>query len=130
MRKIVYSVVCLSMFILSACNSQDTPEPTTQQKLLGKWKLQKEIDEYYQPTTVLLETEDIPGEPGDSIVFKNDGNVYAYSPVYGNDVTTYKILNDTTIEIEDVIYIFNDPATTELYLYQEYFQPTGNEKYV
>ena len=129
MKKIVYSVVCLSIFMLSACNSKDITEPTTEQQLLGTWRFQKEINEFYQPTNVLLETEEIPGEPGDSIVFKNDGKVYSYSTVYGEEVTTYQLFNDTTIEIEDEIYKIRKLTTTELYLYNEYVQPV-DEKYV
>ena len=130
MRKIVYSVVCLSVILLAACQSKDVPELTTQEKLMGKWKLQKEIDEYYQPQPVLLETEEIAGLDGDSIVFKNDGNVYAYSPIYGNDVTNYQVLNDTTVEIEDELYRIRKLTATELYLYNEYIEPTADEKYI
>ena len=130
MKKIIYSVVCLSLFILAACNGKDTPEPTTQQKLLGKWRVQKEIDEYYQPVTTLLETEQIDGQPGDSIVFKTDGNVYSYSPTYGDDFTNYEVLNDTTVKIEDELYMIRKLTTTELYLYNDYVNQMGNERYV
>jgi hypothetical protein len=130
MRKIIYSVVCLCMLGLAACNSHDDPEPTTAQKLLGKWKLQKEVDESYQPMNVLINTDETMGEPGDSVVFKNDGNVFVYSPTYGEDVTTYEILNDTTVKIEDEMYRIRKLTTTELNLYWEDVYPALNSREV
>lgn len=131
MKKIIYSVVCLSLFLLAACQGKDnTPEPTTQQKLLGKWRVQKEIDEYYQPVNTLLETEQIDGQAGDSIVFKTDGNVYSYSPTYGDDFTNYEVLNDTTVKIEDELYMIRKLTPAELYLYNEYTNQAANERYV
>jgi len=130
MKKIIYSVVCLSLFMLAACQSKDMPEPTTQQKLLGKWRVQKEVDEYYNPIPRLLETEEILGDPGDSIVFKTDGNVYSYSPTYGDDFTNYEILNDTTVKIEDELYMIRKLTASELYLYNEYINTAADEKYI
>lgn len=130
MKKLIYSVVCLSLLVLVACQKDDAPEPTTQQKLLGKWQVQKVIDEYYKPVNVLLESDEVQGLPGDSVVFKADGNVYTYSPVYGDDFTDYELLNDTTLRIEDEVYIIRKLTASELYLYNEDIDAVANEKYI
>ena len=129
MRKVILAMFGLSLFILSSCRHDD-PEPTTQQKLLGAWKLQKAVDEYYKPMTVLMETDETLGEPGDSVVFKNDNTVHTYSPIDGEDQTTYQVLNDTTIRIEDELYKIRKLTPSELNLYQELAYPATNEKYV
>lgn len=130
MKNIIYSILGLSLFALISCQNDDVPEPTTQQKILGAWKLQKAVDEYYQPVNTLIETDEYLGVAGDSVVFKSDNMVYSYSPVEGNDETTYQILNDTTIRIEDELYKIRKLSATELNLFQEHLEPAVDERYI
>ncbi|HEY0680180.1 MAG TPA: hypothetical protein VGD17_17970 [Chitinophagaceae bacterium] len=130
MRKVVFSIVSLSLFLLCACQADDSPTPSTSQMILGKWRLQKAIDEYYHPVNVLLETENVDGEIGDSVIFKSNNEVYSYSLAHGEEVTTYEILNDTTIKIEDELYKIRRLTNQELHLYMEETDPVLDERYI
>jgi hypothetical protein len=131
MKKLIFSIFSLSLLTLASCQrDDDPPAPSAAQQILGKWRLQKAIDEYYHPVNTLIDTDEIIGEPGDSVVFKSDNKVYVYSPTDGDDVTSYLLLNDTTIRIEDEIYKIRKLDARELYLYQEYVQQQIDERYV
>ena len=129
MRKVIFSILGLCLFALVSCQKDDTPEPTTQAKLLGKWKIDRIIEEYYKPVNTLIDTEETDGREGDAVEFKSNGVVYVYSEIDGDDETTYQLLNDTTIEIEDEIYKIRKLTPTELNLYQEYEEPGMNERF-
>ena len=130
MRKVIFSILGLCLFTLVSCQKDDTPEPTTQGKLLGKWKIDRIIEEYYKPVNTLLDTEETPGRDGDAVEFKSNGVVYVYSEIDGDDETTYEVLNDTTVKIEDEIYKIRKLTPTELNLYQEWEEPGMNEKFI
>lgn len=129
MRKVIFSVFGLCLFALVSCQKEDTPD-TTQQKILGKWKIDKIIEEYYKPVGTLVDTEEIDGREGDAVEFAPNGVVYVYSALDGDDETDYEILNETTIRIEDEVYTIKTLTATELYLYQEWAEPGMNEKNV
>ncbi|HYF29560.1 MAG TPA: hypothetical protein VD993_00425 [Chitinophagaceae bacterium] len=130
MKKIILAMCCLSAVVLTSCQADDTPEPTTQQKLLGKWRVQKVVDEYYKPVNTLVETDEIIGAAGDSVVFKSNNEVYSYSDTEDDGVSPYRILDENTIEIEDEIYKIKTLTNTELYLHLDHTQQAINERYV
>jgi hypothetical protein len=129
MKKIILAMLCVSVVAAASCKRDDA-EPKTADKLLGAWRLQKAVDEYYQPVNTLVDKEVTMGTAGDSVVFKNDNTVYSYSPVDGNYATTYEILNETTIEIEDELYEIKKLTNSELYLYQDHTEAATNTRYV
>lgn len=130
MRKVIFSILCLSLLAMVSCQKDDIPEPTTEQKLSGKWKLQRVVEEYYQPINTLIDSEETPGREGDAVEFKANGIVHVYSLIDGDDETTYEILNDTTMLIEDEMYKIRKLTSTELNLFQDYVEPGGDERYV
>lgn len=130
MRKVIFSILGLMMLTLVACQSKDTLEPTTEQKLAGKWKIERVIDEYYKPVNTLVDSEETAGREGDAVEFKANGIVYVYSEIDGDDETTYQILNDTTVKIEDEVYIIKKLTATQLDLLQDYTEPGTDERYV
>src|SRR5688572_16665160 len=104
MKKIIL-MLCLPALMLTSCQRDDEdPQPTTAQKILGAWKVDRAIDEDYHPINTLVDLEEYVGLPGDSVVFKTDGLVYTYSDVDGNDETDYIVVDDKTIKIEDELY--------------------------
>lgn len=129
MRKVIFSILGLCLFTLVSCQKDDIPEPTTQAKLLGRWKIDRIIEEYYKPVNTLIDTEETDGREGDAAEFAPNGVVYVYSVIDGDDETTYELLDDTTIKIEDEIYKIRKLTTTELNLYQEWEEPGMNERF-
>jgi len=128
MKKIILAMLCATA-VLVACKRDDV-SPRTADKILGTWRLQKAVDEYYQPMNTLVDKEETIGLPGDSVVFKSNNEVYTYSPVDGNDMTTYEVLNETTLKVEDETYEIKKLTNNELYLYQDHKEPAVNTRYV
>lgn len=129
MRKIMFSILGLCLLALVSCQ-KDSPEPTTQQKISGVWKMEKAIDEYYRPVNTLIDTDETTGRDGDAVEFKDNGVVYIYSKIDGDDQTTYEILSDNTIKIEDEIYTITKLTATELNLFQDHTEPGSDERFV
>lgn len=129
MKKII-AMLCLSALVLASCQKDDAPGPSTAEKLLGTWKLQKATDEHYHPINTLESTDEVIGTVGDSVVFKSNGDLYTYSPTEGNDKTTWELLNETTIKIEDEVYEIKDLTTTTLFLFMDETRPALNDRYV
>lgn len=129
MRKVFYSILGLCLLALVSCQKDDA-EPTTLQKLSGVWKIEKVIDECYQPVNTLIDREETAGRDGDAVEFKDNGVVYVYSKIDGDDQTTYEVLNSNTIKIEDEIYTITRLTTTELNLLQDYTEPGTDQRFV
>ena len=128
MRKVIFSILGVTLLVLAACQSKDTPE-TTEQRLSGRWKMEKVIEEYYRPVNTLIDTEEIRGR-GDEVEFKPNGVVLVFSAIDGDSETTYEILNDTTILVEDEVYVIKKLTSTELLLFQDITEPGSDERFV
>ena len=130
MKKIIL-MLCLPALMLTACQrDDDDPEPTTAQKILGAWKLDRDIEEDYHPINTLVDVDEIVGLPGDSVVFKTNGIVYTYSDVVGQDETDYIVLDEKSIKIEDEIYEIKTLSDKELFLYLEEKDQVQNTRFV
>ena len=130
MKKIIL-MLCLPALMLTSCQrDDDDPEPTTAQKILGAWKVDRAIDEDYHPINTLVDLEEYVGLPGDSVVFKTDGLVYTYSDVDGNDETDYIVVDDKTIKIEDELYEIKTLTDKELFLFLEEKDQTLYKRFV
>jgi predicted nucleotidyltransferase len=130
MRKVIFSILGVTLLALFACQSKDTPEPSIEQKLAGRWKIEVIIEEFYKPVNTLVESELTHGRDGDAVEFKPNGVLYVYSEIDGDDETTYEILNDTTIRIEDEVYVIKKLVDAELVLEQDHTEPGANERFV
>lgn len=128
MRKVFYSILGLCLLTLVSCQ-KDSAE-TTLQKLSGVWKMEKVIDEYYRPVNTLIDSDETPGRDGDAVEFKDNGVVHVYSKIEGDDETTYELLNDNTIKIEDEIYTITKLTSAELNLLQDHTEPGSDERFV
>ena len=130
MKKIIL-MLCLPALVLTACQKDDDdPGPTAAQKILGAWKLDRDIEEDYHPINTLVDVDEIVGLPGDSVVFKTNGIVYTYSDVVGNDQTDYIVIDEKTIKIEDEIYEIKTLTDKELFLYIDEKDPVQNTRFV
>jgi hypothetical protein len=123
---------CVLFIALASCNRVDpiSSEDVVKEKLLGKWQFQRGIDESYNQAGALISYEEEIGTPGDSGIFKSNNLLYDYRTVGNNvieEVTEYRIVNDTTINIDEEDYKIRKLTDTELYLYQEEFDGRLNE---
>ncbi|WP_205510164.1 lipocalin family protein [Longitalea arenae] len=124
MKKICVIALCISILITGGCNRNDDLQQfaATRAMLLGKWQLDKSIEEYYKPVPVLQEREETSGTTGDTVIFKNDNLVYAYrtlSTGVEEEIFEYTLVNDSTVIIDDEAWRIRQLTAHELTLYQE-----------
>ena len=99
------------------------------EKILGKWKVLKFEDEYYQPCDKLVDNDVLNAGPEDSVVF--DRNImHAYSSLFGMEVLPYEVMNDDTINIESERYTIRMLTDKEFSVYSETTDTISNEKFV
>ncbi|THU31126.1 hypothetical protein FAM09_29010 [Niastella caeni] len=131
MKKLQTITICVSLIMMVACEREDSLQPNTNKALLlGKWQLEKTIDEFYQPVNVLKAHEETPGEPGDSVVFKNDNQVYSYQTVatgVDEEVYDYEWVTDSIIKVDGERYTIRKLTTTTLVLYKEETDNNGRD---
>jgi hypothetical protein len=103
MKKKIMVFSFITAFILTACNkSGDKPALTTQEKILGKWKVNTIVEE--ESISGTPQTSTYNGLPDDYIDFREDGKVY-YNTFGGLDTFTYRVVNDQFL-IQDVVDTF------------------------
>ncbi|HYE56322.1 MAG TPA: hypothetical protein VD996_15845 [Chitinophagaceae bacterium] len=127
MKNIIFSLLCLSVIMLASCQKDDAPE-TNRTRILGKWKVEKVIDEYYQPVNTLIDREETTGNPDEYIEFTADGKVKMHSPSMGDDETTYEFIDEDTIMIEDEVYDIKELVEAKLHLFQDFTE--GDQRFV
>ena len=129
MKKVL--LICgLFLLVFTSCRKEESePTNTIAQQILGRWRLIKVEDTYYSPINVLKDKEEHMGTVADSVVFKKDNMMYSYSPVSGDDVTPYHVVNDSTIEIEYETWKITRLTDTEFHLVSEDVDLSLDEKY-
>lgn len=110
-----------------SCEKEPEARKTTQEQLLGKWRLQLSQEEYYKPATTLVDSESYTGEPGDSVVFKPGNVLYGYTDADYEEME-YRLENDHTLYIEQEAWKIASLTDKELTLVQE--ETVMDERYV
>ena len=130
--KIGLTVIILTASILfaSSCKKDPAPAPTTQEKILGKWKIQRISDNAFYSGLPHITT--YTGNASDYADFRSDGKV-EISLYGGLNTSQYGIVSETKIWIDDAadIYDVQELTNTALILHQketysvgEYYETT------
>jgi hypothetical protein len=134
MKKVSIASLIVLLIVVAGCHkekSEDNPDKKDNKaKLLGKWKLQRTEEEYWHPVNMLVDTDVIPGEAGDSAIFFND-RVKTYEDENGQpdeDILDFKWVNDSTITIDDEQFVIRKLTDSELYLHQDYINTADDTK--
>lgn len=126
-------IFCLLIITLASCRREDSisnPD-VTKEKLLGKWQFDRAIEESYKADVLISKEEEI-GTPADSVIFKNDNLIYEYYKIANEvkaEIYDYRLVNDSTLLIDDELYKIRKLTATELYVYQEEMEGV-DEKYI
>jgi hypothetical protein len=121
------SVAALLLIFFFACR-RDKIEPVIP-GILGTWKIDRTVEEEYQPINTLVYRDEYIGEPGDSVVIKANGILYEYEEgdTEGEEVG-YKVVNDSTIDIDDEEYKIRKLTDSSFYFHQE--EIDQNERWI
>jgi len=125
MKRLILLLI-LGVIFFSGCKKSTTDRITTQDQLLGKWKVATITEE--DIVSGLPQTNTYTGQTADYIDFRDDGKVY-YNVDANLDTFTYHILNDQLLvqDISDSFSIitltstnFTERHTSGSYKYTEY----------
>lgn len=131
--KMLLTLFTASVLLLAACQKDKDvapPEPTTEQKMVGKWKLEKRKVEFYSPSTVLVFSEVYTGTPADSLVFKPGGMLYTYAENCPPDIQPYAVIKKDTVTIDGDKYAVKELTANKFRLYADVTDITLNERAV
>lgn len=123
MKKLQIITLCVSLIMMGACRRDDSIDTTQTAKamLLGKWQLEKTIDDYYQPVDVFIKREELAGEPDDSVIFKSNA-IYSYktrATGVDEDIDPYVWINDSIIKVDGEHFTIRKLTKNELTVIQD-----------
>ena len=131
----ILSIILLISTGFIACKKESITQPkTTQEKMLGKWNLVSTVtNDFYNGSPHLTTYTWLPS---DYIDFRANGKAYGYNNG-SYDTTTYGIIDDSKMWIEDAAYMYDIQtlSETDLKLYRkeifsstEYTEATATAK--
>src|SRR5687768_3032790 len=104
MKELPVAALILLVSMLAACTKEKSENPRLRE-ILGKWMLDRTLEEEYQPINTLIYSDEYIGKDGDSLVFKANGLVWSYEDGDAEgEETEYEFLDDSTMQIEFETY--------------------------
>ena len=110
MKKITLSIMLFTCIGFIACKKESTAkQPTTQDKLLGKWNLiSVDINDYFSG---VAHPYIYTYAPGDYMDFRNDGKLYGRF-IGAYDTVAYAIISDSKIWIDTPADVYDIKSMT------------------
>ncbi len=108
-------LLVITVMLGISCKKENITPKTTQEKILGKWKIQSVSENYFFSGMPHVNTFSGVGEYAD---FRNDGKVYSFSR-NNYDTAAYGIISDTKmwIDLSTDIFTIQTLTDAELKLY-------------
>ena len=131
MKTIYFFGLGCCILVLTSCQREpdvQLKQKATAEKIMGKWMLAKYTEECFKPISTLISSDAYNGAAGDSLIFKNNNQLYTYSDVDGNFVEDYKLIDDNTIRIEFEEWKITRLTETEFNLVSEEIDAVADEK--
>lgn len=128
MKRFSVTALMLLFVLLSACEREK--EEVINPLILGKWMLDRTIEEDYHPIHTFTDSEEYLGKAGDSIIFLANKTTMAYEDNGESEESDYAFINDSTIRIEFEIFKIRKLTDTEFYLHEEEIDNAADEKWV
>jgi hypothetical protein len=127
MRKTLLPLLGLAVLTAASCGKDPEVRKSKNELLHGKWMLQRAVEELYSPATTLIDSDEVTGEPGDSLVFKPNNILYSYEGSF-EEQSEYRLINDSTLHIEQEQWKVATLNERELTLVQD--ETFMDERYV
>jgi len=128
MKRVSVSALLVLFIALSACKREK--EEVINPMILGKWMLDRNVEEDYHPIHTLTDSEEYIGKAGDSVIFLANKTTITYTDEGAVHEDDYEFLNDSTMRIEYEIYKIRKLTDTEFYLHEEEVDNALDEKWV
>jgi hypothetical protein len=127
MRKALFPLLGLAVLTAASCGKDPEVMKSKKDLLHGKWMMQRAVEELYSPATTLIDSDEVVGEPSDSLVFKPNNILYSYEGSF-EEQSEYQLVNDSTLHIEQERWKVTTLNERELTLVQD--ETFMNERYV
>jgi hypothetical protein len=131
--KFLLPIFTAAVVLSGACTPEKetlTPEPTTSEKIAGKWKVQKINIDYYDPIPVLDDSVRYVGLPADSLVFKSGGLLYDYVEDPIPEILPYSVVNSTSMVIDGEKFQIKELTSNKFRLHSDSVNTAANERTV
>lgn len=128
MKRFSVSALFVLFIVLSACEREK--DEVFNPMILGKWMLDRTVEEDYHPVNTLTGSDEYIGKAGDSVIFLPNKTTITYTDEGAVEEDDYAFINDSTIRIEYEIYTIRKLTETEFYLHEEEVDKALDEKWV
>jgi PBP1b-binding outer membrane lipoprotein LpoB len=111
-KNLFVTALILTAVFFSSCK-KDKPE-TTAHKVQHKWTYVSSVENDHDATGDNITTT--PGDSGDYIMFNSNGTVTSFMDNQ-TDTSTYSVISDTQIAIDNELYTIKILSSNQLVLY-------------
>ena len=123
----------ISLLNLPSCTKNDIGiriQKEAWQKIIGKWTLERKIEQVYEPIPVLSVTNTITYGPDDYYFFNTNLFVDVQTGGLPREQWIYEVINPTQIIINDSIWRIEKLDPDELILLRDINKVTDNKRFV
>ena len=131
--KIILPGIFTALLLVSSCIPEDVGPQMRQDaeaKVRGPWKVDKIIDQVYDPISTLHSTTEYVGNTGDYYIF-NTGNLLSITTQPAGEVEkNYHVINPHQVMIGSEVWRIDTLTDTHLLLIKDLNKVVENKRYV
>lgn len=126
-------LLVVSAFITS-CEKGDGPGPElrrqTEEKLMGRWQVEKIVNQEYDPIPTLKTTNEYNGTSEDYYTFKTLNKVEISAAPNSKIEVDFEVINPNQVWIHDKAWRITEHTPTKLTLLEDRNDAVNNKRYV
>jgi hypothetical protein len=114
----IFAFLTISILLLSACEKEDLAPKLrreTADKMMGKWMVQRTIDQVYDPLPTLSSTIEVLGTANDYFDFQAN-ELVEIKTSYSARLEDYRVWNPSQVMVGEVVWWIEKLTATELVL--------------
>ena len=133
MKTVFKFLLAASAFLIS-CEKGQGPGPElrkqTEEKLMGRWHVEKVVNQEYQPIPTLKSTNEHTGTTEDYYTFKTANKVEIGAAPNSTVEVDFEVVNPNQVWIHDKAWRITEHTATKLTLMEDRNDPANNKRYV
>lgn len=126
-------LLAVSAFVTS-CEKGDGPGPElrrqTEEKLMGRWQVEKIVNQEYEPIPTLKTTNEYIGTNEDYYTFKTSNKVEISAAPNSKIEVDFEVINPNQVWIHDKAWRITEHTPTKLTLVEDRNDAVNNKRYV
>jgi hypothetical protein len=133
MKTVILSMLTSFLFLVSSCIPEDVgPQmrKDAEAKVRGPWKVDKTIDQVYDPISTLHSTTEYVGNTGDHYIFNANNILSIATQQVGEVERNYEVINPYQVLIGGEVWRIDALTDTQLLLIKDLNKVDENKRYV